>query len=222
MRRTLFKYYNERRWAEAFLDGQIRFHSLSHYRDIEDGSVRGDENEGTSIYRPSGGLQITNHTRGTSSVWPGSFEAAAKADEIFVLCTSTAFTDELWSKFEAAACVEITRIKAFCDRFKAALPSDAKSVGRRVDYYSAANPPRELWALPDLIATSKFDTYRWQYEYRFVFSLTDALDFEKVSVQLAQGETERFRRTEAHPFKDLNLGSLGDICRLREWGIPPL
>lgn len=217
MRHTLFKYYDGHRWAEAFLDGQIRFHSLAHYRDIEDQRVRGDENEGTSIYRPTGGLRITNRTQGTSSVWQGSFETSAKADEIFVLCTSTIFTGELWTRFDASACVEIRKIGTFCARVKAALPSSAKFFGRRVAYYNEVNPPEERWALPDLIATSKLETYAWQCEYRFVFSLTDALDFEKVSGRLVRGTAVTPPRSgAAYSVKDLNVGSLRDICQLRE------
>ena len=59
---SLFKFYSERRWAERFLAGELLCWSVSYYRDLEDES-RGDKNEGSSEYRPQGGLLINNHTR---------------------------------------------------------------------------------------------------------------------------------------------------------------
>ena len=56
--RSLFKYYAERKLAEAFLDGRFRFWSLAYFRDLEDNGVRGDANEGTGIFHPDGGLQV--------------------------------------------------------------------------------------------------------------------------------------------------------------------
>jgi len=33
MRHSLYKYFIERKWAEAFLDGEVLFRSLAHFRD---------------------------------------------------------------------------------------------------------------------------------------------------------------------------------------------
>ena len=66
MRHRLYKYFSDRKWANAFLDGEILFRSLSYFRDYEDKNVRGDEKEGTAVYRPKEGLVITNHTQGTT------------------------------------------------------------------------------------------------------------------------------------------------------------
>lgn len=52
MRHSLYKYFDNRKWAEAFLNGEILFRSLSYFRDCEDKVARGDPNEGTSIFRP--------------------------------------------------------------------------------------------------------------------------------------------------------------------------
>jgi len=46
------------------------------------------------------------------------------------------------------------------------------------------------WALPDVMATWKPSSYAWQDEFRFVFSLTDALDFEKVQTRVLRGERQ--------------------------------
>src|SRR5215468_5468400 len=122
MRQTLYKYFTQREWAEQFLDGAIYFNSLGYFCDWEDGEVRGDKYEGTSIYRPEGGLPINNLTRGFNKTFPGgSFESKARVEEIFVICASRSFTDELRDKFKAVACVEITKIQTLCTRIRSAL-----------------------------------------------------------------------------------------------------
>jgi hypothetical protein len=63
MRHSLYKYYSTRKWADAFVDGKLRFNSLAYFRDFEDAQVRGDKNEGKMIFRPEDGLVITNHTQ---------------------------------------------------------------------------------------------------------------------------------------------------------------
>ena len=86
--RSLFRYYANRKWAEAFLDGRLRFWSLAYFRDYED-EIRGDPNEGRNVFRPEGGPVIHNVTRGTTFPLPGgAFEALTKQEEIFVFCLS--------------------------------------------------------------------------------------------------------------------------------------
>ena len=81
-RHSLFKYYNERRWADEFLDGKLLFRSLSYFRDVEDKNVREDQNEGNAVFRPEGGLVINNETRGTTLTLPGyAFESRVKQHE---------------------------------------------------------------------------------------------------------------------------------------------
>jgi len=90
MHHSLYKYYSELRWADVFLDSQVLFRSLSYFRDYEDLNVRGDQNEGTAIYRPEGGLIVTNKTQDKTFNLPRyAFESAAKQDEIFVFCESS-------------------------------------------------------------------------------------------------------------------------------------
>ncbi len=72
---------------------------------------------------------------------------------------------------------------AFCVRIEAALPPGATfpgrpgrtRIGQRVEYYRETGNCNPRWALPAVIATSKFADYAWQDEFRLVFSLTDAL-----------------------------------------------
>ena len=62
--RSMFKYYAERRWAEALMDGDLLFRSLAYFRDYEDEETRGDRNEGSAVFRPLGGLVLNNQTQG--------------------------------------------------------------------------------------------------------------------------------------------------------------
>jgi hypothetical protein len=55
-----------------FLDGKLRFRSLSYFRDYEDEQVRGDKNEGKMVFSPEGGLALNNQTQGYTSTIPWS------------------------------------------------------------------------------------------------------------------------------------------------------
>jgi hypothetical protein len=221
-RPRLYKYFSDARWAEAFLQGALRFRSLSYFRDAEDNNVREDANEGTALYRRPGGLVGNNQTED----WPfhlprHGLESTAKQDEIFVYCMSRSLTQNLWDRFGARACVEILDIAAFCGRISAALPREATfpgrpgrpRIGRRVDYYRETDDCNSRWALPDVMATSKFDDYAWQDEFRLVFSLTDALAFENVKLHLVQERARTRNHSEHHVFDVTVPRGLGDICR---------
>jgi len=218
MRRSLYKYFSRQQWAEAFLDGELFFNSLSYFRDYEDQNVRGDHDEGVSTYRPPNGLVGYNHTQRRPFVLPKhAFNSTANQDEIFVLCTSQVLSEELRIRFAAVACVEILNIGTLCNRIRAKLPRGATFFNRRVLYYDPSEPPMERWALPDKIATSKIDRYAWQCEYRFVVSVTDALSFENVSLTLTADTVSRSESIKAHPTYTLNVGDLRRICRFIEF-----
>lgn len=212
MRRSIFKYFSERRFAERFIEGEALFRSLSYFRDCED-AARADENEGTSVYRPNGGLVITKED-GTQLVLEGSFESSAKADEIYAFCLSRSFSSELASQFHATACVEITTIRTFCARMQSALPSSAKFFGGRITYYDSTLGPKARWALPEQIATSKTKRFAHEMEFRIGFSVTDALAAQNVGVKIVRGQRERSSRV--HREHLVTAGSLSDIARLRE------
>jgi hypothetical protein len=214
MHHSLFKYYDQHEWAEEFVRGQMLFRSLSYFRDYED-AVRGDEYEGTSKFLPDGGLQIHNHTQGTRFTLPHAFESTVRSSEIFVFCTSRILSESLARDFNALTCVEIRNIKTLCTRIRAGLPPTATFMAKRVDYYPQSQAPNPRWALPDAIATSKLDGWAWQHEYRFVFSFTDALGFEKVDLRLTQRKERTPPKPEEHLCYRLEVGSLRDICRLR-------
>ena len=225
-RKSLYKYFNEKKWAERFLEGEIVFRSLAYFRDYEDGNVRKDRNEGTAVIKPPDGLIINNVTQGTTSILPNSaFESAAKQEEIFVFCMSRTLTDELRDRFEASVVAEILDIPAFCRRVTETLPVTARfpgpngktHIGHRVQYYSETEGGTPLWALPDMIATSKLETYAWQDEFRLVFALTDAFAFENVDTRLVQGNPRREANPSEHPPFPVKITSLREICRLHEF-----
>src|SRR5712691_12074713 len=171
-KRRLFKYFSERQWAEAFIqDGAMRFRTLAYFRDYEDAQTRGDFNEAVAILRPTGGLAGRNRTqRRDFCMTDAAVEFFVKAGEIFVYCLSKSQTEEMREHFNAVACVEILDAKAFCRRVQKALPWKTsyggrpghERLGHHVDYYKVTDDPNPRWACPDLIATSKLDTYLWQ------------------------------------------------------------
>lgn len=221
MRRSLYRYFTERKWADNFLDGEMRFRSLAYYRDYEseseDEKVRKDDKEGNLVFGPPEGLLINNQTQARSQVLPGfRMESRTKQAEIFVLCASRSLSEELRVRFGAVACVEILKIATFCERIRRVLPQNATFFAGKVIYYDPRQGPEERWALPDLIARSKFKCYEWQREYRFLFSVTDALGFENATYRLIRGDLKEAPKPEEHLDFHVHAKDLRDICRLRE------
>jgi hypothetical protein len=153
-------------------------------------------------------------------------ESAAKQEEIFVYCMSRSLSQELRDRFGAVACVEILDTAAICGRIEAALPPGATfpgrpgrtRIGKRVEYNRETDNCNPRWALPDVIATSKLADYAWQDEFRLVFSLTDALGFEKVDLRLVKDRVRKVPRFDEHHFLDVKvLSGLGDLCRPHEF-----
>ncbi len=222
MRHSLYRYFTERKWADEFLAGEMRFRTLAYFRDYENESederIRRDDREGNLVFSPPQGLLISNQTQGTSGVHPGlRMESRTKQAEIFVLCASRYFSEELRDRFGAVACVEILKIAAFCSRIQQAIPRNATFFAGKVIYYDPRQGPEARWALPDLIARSKFESYEWQREYRFLFSLTDALAFENASYRLIRGDSKEAPNPEEHLDFQVHAKDLRDICRLCEF-----
>jgi hypothetical protein len=184
MRHSRFKYFHNQDHAQQFLDGAMFCWNAAYYRDYEDAKaaqVVGDEYEGTRLYRPLHGPEITNlaqHTRGNLQL---GAEFITKEKKIFVYCVSMAFNDTLKNEFDAKACVEICDPLRFIQRWQKALPSQAlvtsgavggyqKYVCRMVRYYDAHDLPGNVWAIPDLITTTKLKKFAYQEEYRFAYT----------------------------------------------------
>lgn len=222
MKRRLYRFFDDVKWAEQMMEGVMRFRSLAYYRDYEEQEVRGDGNEGRSVYKPEGGLPLTNQTQRVHSVQPDtSFESDVKAAEIFVHCLSKADTPRIREAFNAVCCVEITNVPAFLRRVEKALSAASfggkpgrEHIGHPVEYYAPDSPPGPRWACPDLIACAKFDFYAWQHEYRLTFSFTDALRFENVKLTLVKGKPSRVVDRSHHHIHEVVVAPLRDIALL--------
>jgi hypothetical protein len=218
-KRSKYRYFDEIKWAEAFMGGELRFRSLSHFKQIEDGEVRGDAAEGSISYKPEAGLVMYHQRLGKTFTFPrGAFGSGVKTEEIFVLCASNHMGDDLQARFNAKACVQIMRQASFRQRIQYELPRTATFLDKPVDYYSPAEEPGARWALPELITFSKINSYAWQDEYRYAFSLTDALKYGSTSQQVVipnqpPGNAIPPPPPAAHHY-DIKVKALGSICKL--------
>ncbi len=223
MRHSRFKYFSSSEHAKQFLAGQMFCQTAAFFRDWQDKEAQqviGDEYEGTRIYRPANGLQILNHSRGMNGNLQMGMECLTRAHEIYVFCVSLSFTDQLKKEFKAAACAEIGDPKEFIARWHKALPSEAKPdgnhVSRRVGYYRPEDLPDNVWALPDLITTTKLKRFEYQNEYRFAYTKTDAFGFQNCTYVLTERKARPLPKPEEHFHETLLLGDLNDICMLHE------
>ena len=220
MKHSRYRYFDELRWAEAFMDGELLFRSLSHFHQIEDGEVRGDANEGSVSFKPKGGLTGNNQTQGKAFHLPdgSSFTSAVNPEEVFILCASASSSEELRDRFKATAMIEIRKVATLCARIQAQLPPTATFRAQRITYYAKENEIGVKYAFPDMIAFSKVNGYQWQDEYRFCFSLTDALAYGKTVRNVTipgQPPGDAPPPAPRAAFKHaLSIKSLADICDL--------
>ncbi len=219
---SLYKYLPNKYVNDFVHKGAVLFRSLSYFRDYED-AQRGDEFEGTKIYRPQKGLEITLTATQEKIVLPHSFESTANADDIFVFCLSTTLSTELASQFRADTCVEILNPTKFIAGIRAALlrrPSikNKMLVHDKVKYYTPDEPPIVDWALPERIAMSKLDSYHPQQEYRIAFSINDAFRVENTQLRLVSAGERKVARATAYPERLFKLGNLAKICKIHTFG----
>ena len=216
---SLYKYLPEQYVAPLLREGAVLFHTLSYFRDYEDAQVRGDEFEGTKLYRPANGLEVTLVATQEKVVLPHSFESSAHEDDIFVFCLSTILSQELATQFKTNVCVEIRNPALFISKIRGALsrrPSikNKMLVHGEVKYYEPHEPPIVDWALPERIAMSKLEGFRPQQEYRIAFNVNGAFDVGNTRLQLVAPGTRRPKRATAYPERQFKLGSISKICRV--------
>jgi hypothetical protein len=221
MKHSRFKYFTKIEYAEEFLDGKVFCQTAAYFRDYEDSKAQqiiGDEYEGTRLYRPLSGLEINNLTRNQSGILNAGMECLTKAHEIYIFCMSLSFTEVLKKEFKAVACTEILYPRSFITRWLNALPEGAKQEGkhiaRRVGYYKPEDLPGNVWALPDLIITTKLKHFEYQNEYRLAYTTTDAFAFQNCTYQLIDRKARPSPKPEEHIRQTLKLGNLRDICRV--------
>jgi len=224
MKHRRYKYFSKLEYAGQFLDGGMFCQTAAFFRDYEDAKAQqiiGDEYEGTRLYRPANGLEFNNLTRNTTGTLDMGMECAVKGHEIYIFCMSTLFNDKMKNEFNAVACIEIQNPRIFIDRWKNALPEEAKkednNIARRVAYYKPEDVPGNVWALPDRIITTKLKQFEYQAEHRLAYTTTDAFGFENCSYQLVDRKARPAPRREEHFSQTLNLGSIGDICQLHRF-----
>lgn len=216
---SLYKYLPEQYVAPLLSEGVVLFRTLSYFRDYEDAQVRGDEFEGTKIYRPTNGLEVTLTATQEKIVLPHSFESSAKEDDIFVFCLSTIYSPELAVQFQTNVCVEIINPALFISKVRDALlrrPSikNKMLVTGEVKYYEPHEPPIVDWALPERIAMSKLTSFRTQHEYRIAFGINEAFAVENTRLQLVLPGTPRHKRNTTYPERQFKLGNISKICRV--------
>jgi hypothetical protein len=220
MRHSRYKYFSKMDYAHQFLDGNMFCQTLAFFRDYEDAAAQqiiGDEYEGTRLYRPANGLEIHNHSRGTNGNVQMGMESSTRAHEIYVFCVSMSLTEELKKEFKAVACVEICDPREFIARWHAALPNGATHAARKIGYYRPEDIPGNVWALPDLIATTKLKRFSYQDEYRFAYTRTEAFGFQNCVYGLVDRKARPMPTPEEHHHETLNLSNLSNICRLLEF-----
>jgi hypothetical protein len=224
-RHSLYKYYTERKWGEAFLNGELLFRSLSYFRDLEDGTSgeMGTKAPRFTVRTMVWLLQTTPKAGRKSS---GAHLSPPRTKRRFLFfCLSRSLADTLRDGFNAAVCIEVLDVKDFCARIEAALPSDATfpgkpgrtRIGQRVEYYKETDDCNPRWALPDLIAAAKQYSYFWQDDYRLVFSLTDALGFEKTDMRLVPDGGDDPQKIAEHRQYLLKARTLRDIGTLHNF-----
>lgn len=232
--RTLYRCWSRRDYAERFLDGEVWFRNLSCYRDIVDGNVRGDGNEGAAVMWVPGGIR--GYHLGQPTVFPyDQLRSTAYIDEILVSCLTDRLTELHISKFGSAV-VQISYPKEFIRRVGDGLPSGARFHGlpenerllHRVKYVKPTDALITRWAIPGQIGITKLADYEWQSEVRLMFCTTDAFDLEGVGLQLEMrdgsrppcpiapsGPLQGPRRSPASaPPQAIPAGNLRDIARI--------
>lgn len=220
---SLYKYLPEKYVGPLLSDGAVLFRTLSYFRDYEDAQVRGDEFEGTKLYRPAKGLEVTLVATQETVVLPHSFESSVNEDDIFVFCLSAVLSQELATQFKTSVCVEIRNPALYISKIRDALlrrPSikNKMLVHGPVKYYEPHEPPIVDWALPERIAMSKLERFRPQQEYRIAFCINGAFEVENTRLRLVAPGTPRPKRVIAYPERQFKLGNISKICRVHRFG----
>lgn len=215
----LFKYLPSK-YLDAFVGkGEVLFRSLSYYSNYEEMQVRGDRNEGKRVFKPVGGLELTNTTTGKTSQLHGTFESTVRDREIFVFCMSKVFSPELAREFKSDVCVEIAEPAYLIAQIRSALRlrkwvKQGRLLHDSVDYYSPETEPLAEWAVPERMVMRKTIDYTDQAEYRLAFARGNALQVENVVTQIKTGEDIIEPTLDGHPEHVLKLGSLKKLCRV--------
>lgn len=225
--RSIFKYFTAEAHARSFIRrGTFLLRSLSHFRRLEDGAVRGDAQDGRLRHAPAGGL-VLQKADGTQIVMAGHQFVASPAREIFVFCASNRRSDDLARRFAAPFCVEVSDVDALIERIRArANPTSSLDYGatqqQAVEYRDSTKEPGVDWALPEKLVFIKPPAFAWQDEYRIAIGRRGAFDVNAVDCAIeadagaAPGAIDHAAPSEPLRFR---LGDLGEIATLHHLSV---
>lgn len=218
----IYKYFHNLDFQKIFLErGEVYFNSLSYFLSCEDKNRR-DAVEDSSLYRPAEGLEITKAFSQTFLDPRTLISKVKRPERVFVFCTSTELNDNLYKKFHANACIEISNLEEFNRRLIVALHKKMKLgtvkngtlLSGAVDYYHHEDEPGIRHACPDQIIMSKIADpfFTIEKEYRFAFAKDkNSFDVNNVDYFLTS-QIPPF--TGQHTHQIFTLGNLSDICRI--------
>jgi len=195
---------------------------LSYFQDYEDGLIRGDEYEGVLKHTKLEGLEINNVTTGESFNAPWQFESEVDSENIFIFCTSNKLSRELAQEFKSDICVEFVNAAPIISNLRSAVSLRKKIKPNRlfhdeVKYYSEEEAPGIKWAFPNQIAMRKLNRFSNQEEYRFMFSLNNALEYNKTTQKIRIGEKTKVQRIEPYPEHILKVGNIKKCCKIHDF-----
>lgn len=220
---SLYRYVQDQ-YVEEFMNGSMRFGSLSSYQNIED-RTRRDVNEGSHIDRPGGGVVIKNLSTGTETTGDFIFRNKVKhPDRVYCLCFSKSVSKKLLADFDGAQkCIKVDDPVALRDRMRKALPKfrltkpiDSRGIiANHVYYYDVKAPVpldvKDPYNLPFL----KENGFANEDEYRFAFGRKGAFELsEKISSPEHDVEAEVAKLSGE--FVRLHIGDLRDIAKIVE------
>ncbi len=218
-RASIFKYLPKEEYAQALIEkGQLRFSTLAFFRAFEDGSVRGDPDDGKLQYKPEGGLTITKQG-GEVFQLDRRFRASVKANDIFVYCMSNQLSEKLAERFESPFCAEIKHPIGFIGRIRRSVRMRSRLDHANVhfgpvDYRTLDIQPGADWALPEKVAFIKPEAFVWQNEYRVVLGNKGAFGVENVELALeSEGAINGPSEADHNPLV-FNVGDLSKITEL--------
>lgn len=214
---SLYKYFSRREHLENLLnEGECYFNCLSYFRDYEDNQVRGDKYEGTKVYRPQNGLEITNHTRNEKFTLNAEMTSSVQGEGIFVYCTSTILSKSLAEKFGAIGCVEIFAPDIFTRKLNCSLRLISKFKRKTILHgivrtYEHYTEPGNTWPFPEDIIFLKSSDYNYQNEYRFAFGYNEAL--KPYNTVMTITTDHKPIAPAIYPFLILKIGDTSQCCR---------
>lgn len=212
----LFKYLPSRFVPAVVNQGVLLFRNLAHFRKIEDHGRR-DFLESLHIDRPDTDVTLEDLQNGFKWSGRAAFLNGVISERVLVFCLSTELSEDLFDKFGADACIEITNPREFLAR------AEHRTRGQRrfpyglmhgpVAYYQPNQAPPANVKNPEEIPFLKHHDYSKEHEYRLVLPLQKALRLqERIILPRFDLEVEVMHAQSNK--RSLSIGSLTDITKV--------